>query len=1072
MSVLIGLPIAAQPRSSPEFQLNAGNVSPQVQQVDGGNKQRNGRKTVAQEIETAQASLATVAAEQSARQNASPASSGSQPDTDGAVEGESRSVPSQVTVSGTITSSDVRLPGAVISAMNVTTGYSISTASDDEGQYRLTLPEPGTYRLSAQLFGFTPGTQELVIVEAKSDARFMLSLARGENGNSTGVNVSEAHGIAPPNRKHSNATPLSADVPMDFSFVTGKLAQPAGEFDSGSHVASLRQWPVHFNAFYQGRNSTLDASPYALHGIKAAKPEYAQHTFGAGFGGTLPWGKKKATTSLFGSYNASRNGSPYSSFATVPTAALRAGDFSGLTAVSGSATGMGVTVFDPASRQPFVNNHIPLDRLSPAALALLQYVPLPTRDGLSQNFRFVTTNRNGSDAFGLSLARSSSVDATKSSSVRSNLNLSFGYNRSVTNLPNVFPLLGGTSITHGWSASAGYTLTKGVFANSFGLRFNRTNSRTVNQFHSDVASALGVGSVSRDSFDWGLPSTTFAQFTSVQDVTPTTRANRNLSFTDALSWSHDKHNLKWGGAFQRLAFDVRSSRNAEGSFAFTGFATAELMNGARVPGTGSDFADFLLGLPQKTHLQYSSGANYFRGNEWNLYFLDDWRIGKNVSLNLGLRYEYASPFSEAHNRLATLDAPPDFSAVALVPAGGSGPFSGRLPNTIIVPDRNNFAPRIGVAWRAANRVILRAGYSTDYDSGLYNSVATQLALQPPFAVTYTGMASIGQMLTLTNGFPALRADAVTNDFAVVRQLPLSYAHIWVVQLQNELPHGFTLMTSYTGTSGTDLQMLRAPNRTPMGLLLPSVAPFLWQTNEGSSILHAGSLALQKRLASGLFFSVSYMLSRSIDNVPALGDGTQVAQNDRALERDRGLSAFDQRHRLAVNYAYELPFGRGRRWLNGSAFGNQLLGDWDLTGNVQYASGFPLTPHVAGSSADIETGGYGALRPDLTGEPVELSQPTADRFFNTGAFTAPTVGRYGAAGRNIIIAPSIFTFDAGLAKSFTIAERHNLRFRVQATNLLNRKQFTRVDTNLNSLSYGQITNVGAMRTIQIGVQYSF
>jgi hypothetical protein len=128
--------------------------------------------------------------------------------------------------------------------------------------------------------------------------------------------------------------------------------------------------------------------------------------------------------------------------------------------------------------------------------------------------------------------------------------------------------------------------------------------------------------------------------------------------------------------------------------------------------------------------------------------------------------------------------------------------------------------------------------------------------------------------------------------------------------------------------------------------------------------------------------------------------------------------------------------------------------------------------VVGASADVEAGGYGALRPDLTGEPVQLPQPTVDRFFNTGAFVAPPVGRYGYAGRNIIAGPGDFTFDAGLAKSFTIADRHNLRFRVQATNLLNRPQFTQVDTNLNSLSYGQITGVRAMRTIQIGVRYSF
>jgi hypothetical protein len=955
-----------------------------------------------------------------------------------------------------------------------------STVSDDQGRYKLAVPTSGRYRVHVELFGFLSGDRILSVTTQQTEADFDLALAPVERTTekpetrTAGSHLASVEG--PP--KHSGKTAvtplssLSADIPMDFSFVTGQMAQPAGEAESTGQAAPLSQWPVHLNVSYQGRNSTLDASPYALHGTTAAKPEYAQNTFGVGLGGTLPWGKKKATTSLFGSYSGSRNGNPYSGFATVPTAALRAGEFSGLTTVSGSATGQGVTIYDPNTGQPFAGNRIPLNRMSPAALALLQYMPLPTRDSLSQNFRFVTANQSRTHGVGLSLTRSSSLDSGKNGRVRGNLSASLGYHRSAANLPNVFPRLGGSSTTRGWNASTAYTLTKGFFANNLRLGFNSTNSHVVNHFDYDVAAALGINGVSRDSFDWGLPVLAFAQFTGLRDVVPVLRANRNFSFADSMSWSRGKHNLKWGGEFRRLAWELRSSSDAEGSFAFTGFATAQSVKGIPTPVTGSDFADFLLGFPQKTHVQYSNDAFSFHGNAWNVYLLDDWRIAKNVSLNLGLRYEYVSPFSEAHNRLVTLDAPPDFAKVAVVPAGGIGPFSGPFPNTIVSPDRNNFAPRIGVAWRAAERLILRAGYSIDYDTSLYNPLAPQLALQPPFAFGQTGMASNGQPLTLTNGFPALQPDAVTNDFAVTRNLPSSYAQIWVLQIQNELPHGFTLVTSYTGTSGTELQMLRAPNRSATGLLLPNVAPFLWQTNEGSSILHAGSVGVNKRLAQGFSFSASYMFSRSIDDAPALGDDTQVAQDDHALKVERGLSAFDQRHRVAINYACELPFGHGNRWFNRSAIGNQLLGGWSLTGAIKYTSGFPLSPHVVGTSADVDAGGYGALRPDVTGEPVRLSQGSVDRFFNTGAFTAPPPGQYGNAGRNIITGPWSFTFDAGLAKSFTIAEHHRLEFHAQVSNLLNTPQFIQVDTNLNSLSYGQITGVGAMRTIQLGVRYSF
>jgi hypothetical protein len=148
-----------------------------------------------------------------------------------------------------------------------------------------------------------------------------------------------------------------------------------------------------------------------------------------------------------------------------------------------------------------------------------------------------------------------------------------------------------------------------------------------------------------------------------------------------------------------------------------------------------------------------------------------------------------------------------------------------------------------------------------------------------------------------------------------------------------------------------------------------------------------------------------------------------------------------------------------------------LGGWSFTGDINYASGFPLTPHVVGV-ADVATGAYGALRPDLTKETVQLSRPTVERFFDTRAFIAPPAGHYGDAGRNIIGGPRVFTFDAAVTKSFTIAELHSLQFQAQASNVLNRPQLAQVDTNLNSLSYGQIIGVGPMRTIQLGLRYSF
>src|SRR6266581_2988463 len=296
-----------------------------------------------------------------------------------------------VCISGTIVNGNTRIPGALISAGNAQIEKSISTSSDDQGQYRLCLPAPGVYHVRAELFGFLPTEQTLSLGSHGAQADFKLALARVETPASPPALEAQPSGVArqlPLETNRDRASPssssLSAEMPLEFSFVTGQVAQPVDQPGDSGAVAPLRQSPAHFNMSYQAANSALDASPYALHAIALAKPEYAQNTFGAGLGGTLPWGKN-ATTTLYASYSGNRNGNPYNAFATIPTAAMRSGDFSSLTRPSGPVAGQAMTIYDPTTGQSFVGNQIPLDRMSPAALALLQYIPLPTRDGISQN---------------------------------------------------------------------------------------------------------------------------------------------------------------------------------------------------------------------------------------------------------------------------------------------------------------------------------------------------------------------------------------------------------------------------------------------------------------------------------------------------------------------------------------------------------------------------------------------------------------------------------------------------------------------------------------------------------------
>jgi hypothetical protein len=991
-------------------------------------------------------------------------------------------------------SQGVPVPGANIQVENLSAPGprpSLTAISDQQGRYSLELPGPGLYRTRVEMPGFTGARRTMFISGEQDPVRESFELLRvssspsappSDSGGASGVSVqaallpqeaqssnalsaasspppappaasssapeATAEQPAPPARTEPPTSALSADVPTEFVFLTGQVAQPVATADTGP--VTISKGSFHGAVFYNGGDSALDADPYALRGVAAEKPQYRENSFGASFGGPL---STRRNLSFFLDYSGSRSAQPFNAFANVPTLAERGGDFSADS----------FTIFDPSTGLPFPGNIILPGSMSSAALGMLDFMPLPNQPGPGRNFRFVRSTSNSTDGFSASLTRVSSAIAQTGNDapVRHSFTLRGGYRRSSADLANVFPSLGGATEAHNWNTALAYTVLKGFFSNTLRVEYRGSEVRTHNRFSQDEAALLGVTGVSPQPFDWGLPSVVFAQHSGLVDVTPGFRADRNLALSEALSWTNGRHNLKWGAEFRHIEFDTRSSLGARGIFLFTGFAT------------GSDWADFLLGRPQKTRADYSPGLYRFAGNAWSLFFVDDWRIAKNLTLNLGVRYEYVSPFSEARRQLATLDAAPDFSQVAVVTAGEQGPFSGLYPGSVVRPDRNNIAPRLGLAWRAPGALIVRAGYAIHYDATQYGSLAQRLAYEPPFAVAQTNLSgpvpTPVPTLTLENGFPAPLPAAITNDFAVPREFPLGYAQVWVLEVERELPRGFTMAVAYTGTKGTHLARLRAPNRTATGLLLPDVAPFLWEETEGSSVLHAGSVRLRKRLSGGLSFALSYMFSRSIDDVPSLG-GDRVPQDETNIAAERALSNFDQRHRFTAEYTYQLPLAKGKQGSDPSG-ASRLFGDWVVSGALQAASGTPFTPYVVGDFNEVNQGGFSALRADLTGQPIGLPDPGVSLFFNPGAFDQP-LGPFGNAGRNIIRGPGRVVLNGSLQKSFQFAEGRVLLLRIQTFNVLNTPQFTAIDTNLNSLSFGQIVGVGPMRTIQFSIRYQF
>jgi len=853
------------------------------------------------------------------------------------------------------------------------------------------------------------------------------------------------------------------------------------------------------NLSYTLSDSGLDAAPYSLTGQPLNKPEYTQNRFSASLGGPLVIPKivNSTATNYTVTYNGSRNRNPYDQFSTVPSLAERSGDFSQSTIRNGLNAGNPVQIFDPQSRTPLANNVIPPSMINPAAMGLLQFIPQPNLSGVVQNFHYVTSTTNNSDDVNVRFNHTFAAPQQQGRGGRgaafaggrggrggggaggrgrgSNINVGLQIRSGSSVMNNRFPTVGGTNKTSGMNISFGYVRPFGRLISTSNFSYNRNRNAPTNlfAFEQDIESALGIIGVSQNPFDWGLPNLSFTNFSGLNDISSSLRHDQTLQFSEGMNWNRGRHNVRFGADFRMQRNDTHSTQNSRGSFTFTGARTAATIDGAPVQGTGYDFADFLLGLPQSTSLQYGDLTYNFRGGSYGLYLQDDWRFRGNLTLNLSVRYDYASPYTEANNRIVNLDVSPGFTAAVPVLPGEVGPYHGTFTNSLVKPDRNNIAPRFGLAWRMNNRTVVRAGYGITFNGAAYAGIASQMANQPPFSIAQTNTNSA--LLTLQNGFPPLAA-VVSNNFGIDPNYKIGYAQQWNLDVQRDLRRlGMQINLDYTGTKGTRLDVIQAPNRTATGLRIANVQPFNWETSEANSILHSGSIRMRRRLGRGISVGGTYQFSKSIDNASSVsggGGGGTLAQDAFNLRGERGLSSFDQPHRLNLDYNFELPFGTNREFLSQNGILKTMFGDWQFNGTWNIASGNPATARVLGSFADVARGSNGSLRANSTGLPVDISNPDVGQWFNTAAFTQPAPGQFGNVGRNTIRGPAQITANLSVNKTFPFENGRSLNVRAQASNWLNMAQFRGIDTTVNSPSFGRVTSAAAMRRIQIVARFNF
>jgi outer membrane receptor protein involved in Fe transport len=912
-------------------------------------------------------------------------------------------------------------------------------------------------------------------------------------------------------------------------------AQSQGGFGGGGFggpgggMIALGRLPRGFNInqphgllYFSDDTSGLDAKPFSLTGLELPKADYNQARFGANVGGPLNIPKIFNGGNkwfFFAGWNGSRGSNPYDAFSTVPTTSPTANELNGNFSQATYNDGKPVEIFNSVTGQQYQfngqTNVIDPALISSAAKALLKYIPAPNiaTTASGQNFHYVTSAASNSDTVILRLIHNFGAASTPGAGpfggggggrggggrrAQNNINFGLNWSRSTSNTVNPFPSEAGGTGTQGLNASAGWTYGKGRATNTVRVNYNHNHVSTTNLYSNvtDVSGPSGanIGGISNDPFDWGLPGISFTSFGGLNDPTPRRELDQTYTLSDTISWNRGKHNMRFGGDYRRILQSFHSARNAEGSFVFTGFATSQYVPGrtASCPGTqpcpvadtGYDFADFLLGFPQQTSLQFGATAYNFRANSYDFFAQDDWRFRPNLSFNLGLRYEYIGPYTEAKDQIANLIVTNGFtSAQPVVPSGATlPPQAGQIARSstpsLINPERNNFAPRIGIAWKPGKKTVVRSGYGVNYNLAQYGAIIQNFAFQPPFASAATNTTDVTGLLgttplTLTNGFPTAASSTVTNNFVVNPNYALGYVQIWNLDIQQELPGGVVMNAGYNGAKGTRLDTERA-------LLIPGEQPFTYESSEGNSVLHAASIRVRKRTTKGIGFGAQYEFSKSIDDASSIGGGgSVVAQNAFDISADRGLSSFDQRHKFTGNWIYDLPIGENRHFTPKGAW-NHILGGWQWSGDFTIGSGLYFTPRVLGGGLDISRGVSGSLRANtVAGESISVSNPTTLEWFNTAAFCAPSItcvnpsgSSFGDAGRNIIEGPGQVTFDMTLNKTFQIKEFRALDLRFSANNVLNNVHFTSINTVVNSFTFGEVTGTGSMRRVTMQARFRF
>lgn len=952
---------------------------------------------------------------------------------------------------------DVQLDiGAVTDQVNVSaSAATIETATSEIGQTRQAkeiIDLPLNTRNFTQLVQLAPG-----VVTGVGGASGLLGYTSGRGTNGAVINGAPVEDVTyiidGINSVDTDAGVLIFFPPVDSiqEFKVQTSSAPAA-YGGGQGIINViyKSGANNFHGvLYEFlRNSKLDAKNY-FDSPTAPRPPFKLNQFGGNFSGPVVIPKLfngKDKMFFFVDYEGKRVRQAQTFLSSVPIADFRTGNLSAL------ATNINDPLTTP--RLPFPGKIIPANRIDPVSTRMVALYPQSNLPGQINNFLYNPVQTSRVDQV------NARVDyRSAKSSIFSRYSWEDADTFNPGNLPE--PAIGagpgrpGQVVVPSKQAVLGYG--RSLNANTYydlRIGFSRMLQGIYDSGtkYGAFAEQLGILNANAGGAAPGISTTNITGMTGLGDGAGSLqKVNNNWQIDQAVSWIKNRHEFKFGFDYMSRRFAFHSPGAPSGQFTFGGNYTT------------LGFADFLLGRPISSRYDstkfFSLHRFYF---SW--YAQDNWRVNNKLSINMGLRNDSITAWKERYNRLS-----------GFVPTGGgtlvtvgNAPFSG---DSVLDGRPKQLGPRFGIAYTLNPKTVIRTGAGIFYS---FKSVTSgnSLAKNAPFSGTYIVANDVNNFAAarpISAGFPAERPQlwpiAGSAFYYWPQDSKTSTMYEWNFNIQRELPGEMVLSTAYVGAKGTYVQLVNlninqaipGPGSVVSRRPYPNLSDAIGIAPWGNSSYNSFQMTLDRRIGIARF-SGAWTWAHSIDNTSGESSNSPI-QDSRNIAAQRGNSTFDVRHKLAVTGTYELPFGKGKRFLNSTnRLGQAVIGGWQVNHIATFMTGLPFTPVMQTNNLNT---GTGTQWPNRIGSGVlPKSERTINRWFDASAFVNPGLYTFGNSGRNILFGPGTRQIDFSLFKSFPIGESRRLDFRAESFNIMNTPQFNNPNANIGFTGVARITSAGS------------